>query len=222
MPARSAAARGAPSESAEPRNVTGSTPVLRAKRSIAPLRLRKGVIVQNWSPQFLRVKVAGAVVAAVSIGGFAVAAAAVVKEPAPHVVSASDATTSPSTDTTPSDPIVTEPTTTPTDPPATVPEPDPAPTDPPAPPATTLGCTNHGENVSKVAHDTEPGPGHGAAVSRAAHDHEGECTEADEADEANEDANDDQPPVAPTAPAGAVPSGDHGGGHGDGGGKGDD
>lgn len=166
-----------------------------------------------WSSQVLRAKVAGAIVAAISLGGFAVAAAAVVKEPAPHVVSASDVTTSP-----PTDPTVTDTTTTPTDPPVTVPATDPPVTDPTTAPAT-VACMNHGERVSKVAHETDHGPGHGAAVSQAAHDHEGECNKADEADppptsattdDATDDADDQPPTVVPTAPANAVQTGGHG------------
>lgn len=190
-----------------------------------------------WTSGALRLKVAGSIVAAVSIGGFAVAAASVIKEPAPNVVA--DPTT---TDPTTTNPTTTEPTTTPTDPPVT--EPTTTPTDPPAAepppvvdPTPPVACLTHGERVSKVAHDTPPGPGHGAAVSKAAHDHEGECTKAD--DDATEpappvaQAPDDQgddpgdqsdqhgPPAPAPAPTGTSGSGDgggHGGGHGHGGG----
>jgi hypothetical protein len=155
----------------------------------------------------MRVKVAGAVVAAVSLGGFAVAAASVVREPTP-TVAADTGTTDPTTDptTTPTDPPVTDPS---TDPPVVDPVVDPSP-DAPA----TAPCENHGQRVSQVAHDTPPGPGHGLAVSAAAHDHTGECG---------------QDGVAPTTPApetevgddsGDAPSGVHGHGHGGhGGGK---
>ena len=135
-----------------------------------------------WSSKLLRVKVAGAIVGAISLGGFAVAAAAVVKEPTPHVVSASDVTTSP-----PTDPTTTDPTTTPTDPPVTVPATDPPVTDPTTAPTTTA-CVEHGDDVSQVAHETEPGPDHGATVSHAAHDHDADC---------DDDATEVRPPKPP-------------------------
>ena len=163
-----------------------------------------------WTSGALRLKVAGSIVAAVSLGGFAVAAAAVVKEPAPKV-SADPATTEPTSEptTTPTDPPVTEPTTTPTDPPVTEP--------PPVvePPATDPTCFNHGARVSKVAHDTPPGPGHGAAVSAAAHNHEGECHEQSAEDGDQPDVA-DAPESAPPAPA-ATDDGQDGESH-DGGG----
>ena len=73
-----------------------------------------------WTTGAARVKVAGAVVAAISLGGFAVAAASVAKEPEPTVgASEVTSTTDTSATTTPTDPPVTEPTTVPTDPPVT-------------------------------------------------------------------------------------------------------
>ena len=170
-----------------------------------------------WTSGALRLKVAGSIVAAVSLGGFAVAAAAVVKEPAPKVVAdltTTNPTTTDPTTTTPTEPPTTEPTTTPTDPPVTDRPPvvDPTPTTAPS------ACLTHGQRVSKVAHDTPAGPGHGATVSQAADDHEGECKEGDDATE-------------PASPVAQTPGdqGDHqggnggsenGGGHGNGGGKG--
>ena len=167
-----------------------------------------------WTSGALRLKVAGSIVAAVSLGGFAVAAAAVVKEPAPKVVgdpAATDPTTTDPTTTTPTEPPTTEPTTTPTDPPVTDPPPvvDPIPTSPPP------ACLTHGQRVSKVAHDTPPGPGHGAAVSAAAHNHDGECHEQS-ADAEEPDVTDDAPESAPPAPA-ATDDGQDGESH-DGGG----
>jgi hypothetical protein len=65
----------------------------------------------------------------------------------------------------------------------------------------------HGQKVSKIAHDTPPGPGHGAAVSAAAHDHTGECVHPEG------DASDD----SKGPPADSHSSGDHAnrGKHGD-------
>ena len=128
-----------------------------------------GIDMGVWH-EVVKTKVAVAVVAAVSVTGIAAAGAVVSGGSEPSIDVGSTTTT-----TAPNDADTS--TTTSTTVAAAMPVDEPTTTTAPPPGAVPVGaaCETHGQRVSRVAHETPPGPGHGAAVSAAAHDHEGEC-----------------------------------------------
>lgn len=173
-----------------------------------------------WS-SVLRAKIAVVVIAIGSVGGVA-AAASVTGEPTPSVTDEVTTTTL----------VVDDPSTTTTEP---APDPDlavapdagsddPVPTDAPE----SAECESHGERVSRIAHETPPGPGHGTAVSEAARSHEGECGDEAATPPSSAPASDDDAEVEDQdeddrerGQSGADESGssDHGNGNGRGNGK---